>query len=126
MQDVVKVHRLGNSMSKKKKTMPSKTEIVPSTVWEWLVNPVSAIYHDAEKYLIEAQLPGVKKKEIEIEATELSFCIKGHKKNVLYSACYNLAHEVDLKKVEVTFKDGVLNLKLPLRKPIKTVKIALK
>jgi HSP20 family protein len=110
----------------KKKTMPKKTEIVPPTVWEWLVNPVSAIYHDAEKYVIEAQLPGVKKKEIEIEATELSFCIKGHKKNVLYSACYNLAHEVDLKKVEAKFKEGVLSLNLPLKKTIKTVKIALK
>ena len=110
----------------KKKAKPSKTEIVPSTVWEWLVNPVSAIYHDAEKYLIEAQLPGVKKKDITIEATEMSFCIKGQKKNILYSACYNLAHEVDLKKVEAIFKDGVLGLRLPLKKPAKTVKIALK
>jgi HSP20 family protein len=113
-------------MSKKKRTMPKKTEIAPSTAWEWLANPVSTIYHDAEKYLIEAQLPGVKKKDIEIEATEVSFCIKGQKKNVLYSACYNLAHEVDLKKVEAVFKDGVLGLKLPLKKPVKTVKIALK
>ena len=112
-------------MSKKKRAA-KKTEIAPSTTWEWLVNPVSTIYHDAGKYLIEAQLPGVKKKDIEIEATEMSFCIKGLKKNVLYSACYNLAHEVDLKKVETEFKDGVLGLKLPLKKPIHTVKIALK
>lgn len=110
----------------KKKIVPKKTAIVPETVWEWLVNPVSAIYHDAEKYMIEAQLPGVKKKDIEIEATEMSFCIKGQKKNILYSACYNLAHEVDLKKVEAIFKDGVLGLNLPLKKPAKTVKIVLK
>jgi HSP20 family protein len=113
-------------MSKKKKTESKKTELAPLTAWEWLVNPVSAIYHDAEKYLIEAQLPGVKKKNIEIEATETSFCIKGQKKNVLYSACYNLSHEVNLNKVETDFKDGVLSLKLPLKKPVKTVKIALK
>jgi len=110
----------------KKKIVPKKTGIVPSTTWEWLVNPVSAIYHDAEKYLIDAQMPGVRKKDIDIEATELSFCIKGQKRNVLYSACYNLAHEVDLKKVEAVFKDGVLALKLPLKRPVKTVKIALK
>jgi HSP20 family molecular chaperone IbpA len=110
----------------KKKVVPKKTEIVPSTIWEWLVNPVSAIYHDSEKYLIEAQLPGVKKKGIQIEATETSFSIKGQKRNVLYSAYYSLAHEVDLKKVEATFKDGVLGLKLPLKKPAKTVKITLK
>jgi HSP20 family protein len=125
MQDVIKIRNLGKSMSKKK-IVPKKTEIVPPTTWEWMINPVSAIYHDAEKYLIEAQLPGVKKKDIEIEATEMSFCIKGLKKNVLYSACYNLAHEVDLKKIEAVFKDGVLSLKLPLKKPVKTVKIALK
>jgi HSP20 family protein len=112
-------------MSKKKKA-PKKTEIVPTTAWEWMINPVSAIYHDAEKYLIDAQLPGVKKKDVEIEATEMSFCITGQKKNVLYSACYNLAHEVDLKKTEAVFKDGVLSLTLPLKKPVKTVKIALK
>ncbi|HVO85628.1 MAG TPA: Hsp20/alpha crystallin family protein [Candidatus Eisenbacteria bacterium] len=112
-------------MSKKKKEA-KKTEIVPATVWEWLVNPVSAIYHDGEKYLIEAQLPGVKKKDIEIEAVETSFCIKGHKKNVLYSACYSLAHEVDLKRVEAAFKDGILTVNLPLKKPVKTVKIAIK
>ena len=111
-------------MSKKK--VPKKTEVVPSTVWEWLVNPVSAIYHDSEKYFIEAQLPGVKKKDIAIEATEMSFSIKGQKKNVLYSAYYSLAHEVDLKKVEAVFKDGVLSLNLPLKKTIKTVKIVLK
>ena len=109
----------------KKKIVP-KTAVVPSTVWEWLVNPVSAIYHDSEKYLIEAQLPGVKKKDIQIEATEISFSIKGQKKNVMYSAYYSLAHEVDLKKVEAVFKDGVLNLNLPLKRTIKTVKIALK
>ena len=110
----------------KKKNIPKKTEVVPATVWEWLVNPVSAIYHDSEKYLIEAQLPGVKKKDIQIEATEMSFSIKGQKKNVMYSAYYSLAHEVDLKKVEAVFKDGVLSLNLPLKKTIKTVKIMLK
>ena len=67
-------------MSKKKKET-KKTEIAPATVWEWLVNPVSAIYHDGEKYLIEAQLPGVKKKEHrDWEAVETSFCIKGQKR----------------------------------------------
>jgi len=110
----------------KKKNIPKKTEVVPATVWEWLVNPVSAIYHDSEKYLIEAQLPGVKKKDIQIEATEMSFSIKGQKKNVMYSAYYSLAHEVDLKRVEAVFKDGVLSLNLPLKKTIKTVKITLK
>ena len=113
-------------MSKKKKTAVKKTEIVPSTQWEWLINPVSVIYHDAEKYLIEGHLPGVKKKDVEIDATETSFCIKGQKKNILYSACYSLAHEVDLKKVDAVFKDGVVSLKLPLKKSVKTVKIALK
>ena len=110
-------------MSKKKKE-DKKTEIAPSTTWEWLVNPVSTVYHDAQKYLIEAQLPGVRKKDIEIEATEMSFCIRGLKKNILYSACYSLAHEVNLKKVEAEFKDGVLSLKLPLKKPIEMVKIS--
>ena len=42
-------------------------------------------------------------------------------------ACWLLrAHEVDLRKVEAVFKDGVLSLKLPLKKPVKTAKIALK
>jgi HSP20 family protein len=125
MQNAVKVHNSGKSMSKKKKEA-KKTKVVPPTTWEWLVNPVSTIYHDAEKYLIEAQLPGVKKKDIDIEATEMSFSIKGQKKNVLYSACYTLAHEVDLKKVEAAFKDGVVGLKLPLKKALKPVKITLK
>lgn len=113
-------------MSKRKKIEAKKTEIVPSTQWQWMINPISVIYHDAEKYLIEGQLPGVRKKDIEIEATETSFSIKGQKKNILYSACYNLSHEVDLKKVEAVFKDGVLSLKLPLKKPIKTMKITVK
>ena len=109
----------------KKKIVPKKGA-APSPAWEWLVNPVSAIYHDSEKYMIEAQLPGVKKKDIQIEATEISFSIQGQKKNVMYSAYYSLAHEVDLKKVEAIFKDGVLSLNLPLKKTIKTLKIALK
>jgi HSP20 family molecular chaperone IbpA len=109
----------------KKKTVAKKTEMVPVAPL-MMINPVSVIYHDAEKYLIEDHLPGVRKKDIEIDATETSFCITGTKKNVMYSACYNLAHEVDLKKVQAESKNGVLELKLPLKKPIKTVKIKLK
>lgn len=109
----------------KKKALAKKTGMVPATPL-MMINPVSVIYHDAEKYLIEGHLPGVKKKDIEIDATETSFCITGNKKNVMYSACYSLAHEVDLKKVEAGFQNGVLDLKLPLKKPVKTVKITIK
>jgi hypothetical protein len=37
-------------MSKKKKIEAKKTEIVPSTSWEWMINPVRVVYHDTEKY----------------------------------------------------------------------------
>ena len=124
MQDVTRNNELVKPMSKKK-TVAKKTEMVPTTPL-LMINPVSVIYHDAEKYLIEGHMPGVKKKDIEIDATETSFCITGSKKSVMYSACYSLAHEVDLKKVVADFKNGVLELKLPLKKPVKTVKISIK
>lgn len=88
-----------------------------------VVNPVCCIYHDAEQYLVDAELPGVKKEEIEIEATEHSFCVRGKKEDVLYSACYHLAHEIDLQKIEAKHKEGMLDIKLPFKEPIETVKI---
>jgi len=52
--------------------------------------------------------------------------------NVLFCDCsvnmqqYERAHDVDPKRAESTYKEGVLTIKLPLKEPITTTKIPVK
>ena len=82
--------------------------------------------HDDEKYHIEVELPGVKKEDITLEVGDASFCIKGSKKDLMYNACYTLAHSIDTSKVEATFDNGLLTILAPFQHPLSGVKIEIK
>lgn len=87
------------------------------------ISPDACASHDEEKYIFEIELPGVDKKDVEIEASNNSFCLKGSRGDVEYSACYSLAHDVDPDKAKAKHKDGILTVELPFKSPIKTAKI---
>ena len=94
--------------------------------------------------LVKAELPGVDPKEIEVNIAGTTLTIKGEKKEEReektenmhrversYGSFFrsiNLPCEINEDKIEATFKDGVLNLKLPKTEPDKkrTIKIDVK
>ncbi len=87
------------------------------------ITPATCVSHDAERYTVEAELPGVKKKDVEVQATQHSLCISGVRGDVEYSTCYHLAHAIDVDKTSAEYKDGFLNITLPFREAIKTVDV---
>lgn len=87
------------------------------------VTPTTCVYHDAEAYSVETELPGVDKKDVEVQATQHSLCIVGRRGDVEYSTCYHLAHEINVDKAKAEYKDGILNITLPFKEAIKTINV---
>jgi len=100
-------------MSKKEKDKP---EIFPAV----------CVDHDREKYHIEVELPGVNKADISLEMGEQSFCIRAPKEEIVYSACYTLAHSVNTSKVDAKFDNGMLLITAPLMRPLGGTKVTVK
>ncbi|MEC9481730.1 MAG: Hsp20/alpha crystallin family protein [Halomonas sp.] len=95
-------------------------------------NPkVDIMDHDKE-IIIRAEMPGVERKEIEIEITDHSLMLKGHRSGEAkeerekyyhseiwqgsFARTIALPVEVDAKHAEATFKDGILTITLPKTK----------
>ncbi|MCX9010457.1 MAG: Hsp20/alpha crystallin family protein [Candidatus Methanoperedens sp.] len=91
-----------------KTTKPELTEVPPEV----------CVDHDKENYQIEIELPGVKKEDIDLEVGEDALCVRAPKEDIVYSACYSLAHSVDTGKVSARFNDGLLTIKAAFKHPI--------
>ncbi|KCZ73225.1 molecular chaperone (small heat shock protein) [Candidatus Methanoperedens nitroreducens] len=91
------------------------------------VIPAICVDHDRENYHIEIELPGVQKEKIDLEMGEESFCVRAPKEDLVYAACYTLAHHIDTEHVDARFDNGLLTIKAPLKNPITVgVKIPIK
>lgn len=87
------------------------------------VSPAACVWHDREKYIIEVELAGVQKKNIDFEMSNMSFCLKAPRNGTEYFGCWVLAHAVHPDKVKATFKNGLLTVTAPLARPFKGVKV---
>ena len=90
------------------------------------VCPNVTVDHDKGKFHIEVELPGSKKEDIELEVSNQSFCLKAPAEEVIYSCCYALAHEVDPKKAESSYANGLLKVSLPLKSKLGGTRITVK
>lgn len=78
--------------------------------------PVVYISHDEMDLKIIIELAGVNKEDIKLEMTSSSVCLNASGKDVSYSGCYSLAHEIDPKKALAKFENGLLTVTIPLTK----------
>jgi len=92
-------------------------------------NPSIDVKEGDKEIVVKAELPGLEEKDIEILLADDALTIKGEKKEEKEDQGKNYYHmertygsfhrviplpvEVDTKKVEATFKNGVLNVVLP-------------
>jgi len=106
-----------------------------------LVPPID-MYEEKDKYVVKAELPGMKKDEIDISITDNILTIKGERKeekekkegSYFFSERYygtflrslNLPGNVDAKKICASYKDGVLQIDLPKTEEEKEKKIEIK
>lgn len=89
------------------------------------VIPVSCIYRDDEKYAIQVELPGVEKKNVELEMTPSGFCVSGLRDDLKYSGCWTLEKEIVPKRARATFKEGLLTATAPMAESMKRHKITI-
>ncbi|HHP50524.1 MAG TPA: Hsp20/alpha crystallin family protein [Moorella mulderi] len=91
--------------------------------------PAIEMVEEKDKYVVKADLPGMKKEDIEVSVTQNMFTIKGERKieeqrkDKGYYYCERrygsfvrsiaLPGSVEVDKIKATYKDGVLTVELP-------------
>ena len=105
-------------------------EPIQSTKW----NPAVDVKETDHSFLISADIPGLTKKDINIEVSDDVLSITGERtedkvedsdlyhyrerSRGTFTRSFNLPESVDEKKISANFKDGILNIELPKTKVI--------
>ncbi len=115
-----------------------KTEISEITTW----NPKVDIYEKNNKLVIEAEIPGAKKEDVEVKIKDNSVVIRGEVKKEeeekektyyrserfhgVFERVIPLPVEVKVEEAKATFENGVLKVEIPKAVEEKEVKIEVK
>jgi len=102
--------------------------------------PAVDVFDGDDKLVIKAELPGIEKKDIEVDVREGVLTLRGersYENEVKEHNCYRkersygkfhrsftLPENVETEKIEASFKDGVLTLDIPKSEERKPKKIA--
>lgn len=109
-------------------------------LFDW--RPVVDTYEKDDAVVIKAELPGVKKEDITIDVRDNVLILKGertHDKDIeeknyhrrerfygRFQRSFSLPEAVDPEKIEASYKDGILEVKLPKLETKKAKKIEIK
>ena len=112
----------------------------PASLSRW--NPAVNVYQDKDQFFVVAELPGLKKEEIDISLHDDTLTISGDRKREgsseqgllteryygKYQRSVALPTAVDPDKVTATYKDGLLQVVLPKAEEAKPkqIQVALK
>jgi HSP20 family protein len=102
--------------------------------------PAVDVFEKEDKFVVKAELPGMKEEDIHVSVVGDTLSIKGEKKTETevkeedyyrsersYGSFYRsipLPSNVDANKIEASFEDGVLEVALPKSAKVKPKKIA--
>ncbi len=79
---------------------------------------VFAFPNDEHKnLLVEIELPGVAKKDIQFKLHEDSFYIHASKEGVDYATSYSICCPVKADKADAKYADSLLTVKIPYKQP---------
>jgi HSP20 family protein len=104
--------------------------------------PAIEISEDKNDVLVKAELPGMKKEDLEINVEERLLTIRGEKKKEeerkgegyfysersygAFERCIEIPRDVQSDKAHATFKDGVLEVRLPKTEEAKRKEVKIK
>jgi len=107
-----------------------------------LLAPAVDVYEEKEEVVVKAELPGMTKDDIEVDISDTHLTLKGEKKKEgktqgeNYFACecsygafhrsIELPRDVQADKVKASFKNGVLEIRLPKTEETKAKEIKVK
>lgn len=107
--------------------------------WMASSRPAFDLYQDKEKYVIRAELPGMKKEEISIEFVNGTLVISGARKveekqgktvretsETYFNRAVDLPDDIDRDKIEARYEDGVLTVTIPKKEEAKPKQIEIK
>lgn len=103
--------------------------------------PAVDIHETDDGFMVTADLPGVKKEDIEIDLKDSTLTIKGEKKfekkapkeNYIriersygkFIRSFSLPNNIDSEKIKATFNNGMLELNIPKREEAKPKQITI-
>lgn len=105
------------------------------------VFPALNVWEDGDRFFVEAEVPGLKMENVDVQVLGNELTIKGHREvpedeNVVYHRrergtgefvrTISLPAEIDTAKVEAVLKDGVMTVTLPKAEIAKARKIMVK
>jgi HSP20 family protein len=105
------------------------------------INPSIDIYETDDLIVVNAELPGMEKKDVQITVTDNVLTIKGEKKldeeikkekyhrieraYGSFSRSFSLTDSVDSEQVKANFKNGILEIKIPRKHQKKAKEISI-
>ena len=106
---------------------PMPKEDTARSMWGW--NPKVDVYEEDDHIVLKAELPGVDKKDIDVNVSNGVLTVKGERsidnevkeKNYFrkersfgrFERSFTLPGEVDPEKIEADYKDGILKVSVP-------------
>jgi HSP20 family molecular chaperone IbpA len=105
---------------------------------EIVVRPAVDIFEDASGITVEAEMPGVSKDRLHVQADRNSLLIEGEAsidtpagmealyadvQSTRYGRSFVLSGELETDKIEANLKDGVLTVRIPKRAELRPRKI---
>jgi HSP20 family protein len=107
-----------------------------------LTAPVVDLYEEKDDIVVKAELPGIEKDKIEVNLTDHTLTIKGEKKKEeeikeenyyrsersygSFVRTLELPKDVHTDKVKATFKNGILEVRLPKTEEAKAKEVKVK
>jgi HSP20 family protein len=117
--------------------LPAIWRRFPAVEMGWA--PAIEVYEKEDKFVVKAELPGMKKEDIDISISGDTLSIKGERKAESevkeedyyccersygsFSRSISLPSSIDTEKIEASYKDGVLEVSLPKVPEVKAKKV---
>jgi HSP20 family protein len=101
---------------------PTKDENWSLSTWA----PACDIYENENEIVVKAELPEVKKEDVQVAIENNVLSIRGERKFSEFMRSFTLPSFVDASKVNAEFKDGLLRVTMPKREEAKPKQIEVK
>jgi HSP20 family protein len=118
--------------------LPAMWRRIPTMEMGWA--PAIEVFEKEDKFVVKAELPGMKEDDIDISVVGDTLTIKGERKAESevkeedyyccersygsFSRSIAMPSNVDAKKIEASYEDGVLEVSLPKAPEVKPKKIS--
>lgn len=118
--------------------LPAVWRRIPTMEMGWA--PAIDVFEKEDKFVVKAELPGMKEEDIDISVVGDTLTIKGERKAESeveeedyyycersygsFSRSIDIPSNVDAKKIEANYNDGVLEVSLPKTPEVKPKKIS--